>query len=70
MQSALARLLDEIDPAMIEEKVVPSPFSPRKARAWDLLLRRWASLNEGENGMLDAFLGYFAEAYDKETRRK
>lgn len=70
MQRALARLLDEIAPDTIERKAAGSVFSSRKAQAWDLLVQRWDERSAGENGMLDTFLAYFAEAYDEISENK
>jgi len=64
MQTALARLLENISPHTIEKKLAPSTFMSKKARAWDALLAAWAAREEvHENGMLDVFLAYFSEAY-------
>ncbi|BCH33458.1 type VI secretion protein [Mesorhizobium sp. L-8-10] len=70
MQKALARLLDPLAPEVIETKAQGSAFTSSKARAWDLFVQRWGERNAGENGMLDAFLAYFSEAYDEATGKK
>jgi type VI secretion system protein ImpI len=70
MQKALARLLDELSPETIEAKVGTSAFPLKKGRAWDAFVARWEEKNANANGMLDAFLAYFAEAYDDVTRKK
>lgn len=70
MQKALARLLDPLAPEVIETKARGPTFTSWKARAWDLFVQRWGERNAGENGMLDAFLAYFAEAYDEAAGRK
>lgn len=71
MQSALSRLLDDISPDAIEQKIPPSAFASRKSRAWDTFVATWEA-KEGvhENGMLDVFLAYFSEAYAKAVRHK
>ncbi len=41
-------------------------LSSRKARLWDLYLARWqAKTLRHEDGLLDAFMLYFAECYDQ-----
>jgi type VI secretion system protein ImpI len=71
MQTALARLIEDISPATIEKKLTPSSFMSKKARAWDALLAAWAAREEvHENGMLDVFLAYFSEAYADASRER
>jgi type VI secretion system FHA domain protein len=69
IQPALARLLDDLAPETIEARVKSSGLlSNRRARAWETFVERWdAKAQAHENGMLDVFLTYFAEAYDRET---
>jgi type VI secretion system FHA domain protein len=69
IQPALARLLDDLAPETIEARVKTSGLlSNRRARAWETFVERWdAKAQAHENGMLDVFLTYFAEAYDKES---
>jgi type VI secretion system protein ImpI len=70
MQKALARLLDDLSPEAIASKVGGVAFSSRKSRSWDLFEERWEQKTAaGENGMLDVFLAYFAEAYDEASRQ-
>ena len=70
MQKALARLMDDFAPDRLLEKAGGSAFSSRKSRAWDLFAERWEQKSAaGENGILDAFLAYFAEAYDEASRK-
>jgi type VI secretion system protein ImpI len=70
MQKALARLMDDFAPEGLLEKAGGAAFTSRKSRAWDLFAERWEQKSAaGENGMLDAFLAYFAEAYDEASRR-
>jgi type VI secretion system protein ImpI len=71
MQKALARLLADFAPETIEAKVEKSTFANRKAKAWDAFVSRWeAKTDAHENGMLDVFLMYFAEAYEEASRRQ
>ena len=69
MQKALGRLLDQLAPETIEMAVRGSAFASKKGRAWDLFVERWEERNAGENGMLDAFLAHFAEAYDEASTK-
>lgn len=70
MQKALGRLLDDLSPETIEAKAGGSAFSSKKSRAWDTFVARWESKTEAhENGMLDVFFAYFAEAYDEFNKK-
>jgi len=71
MQAALSRLLDDLSPEAIAKKIPPASFSSRKSQAWDALVATWRAMEEKhENGMLDVFLAYFAEAYAKAGKQK
>ena len=71
MQSALLRLLDDLSPDAIEQKLPPSSFASKKGRAWDTFVSTWQVKEEAhENGMLDVFLAYFSEAYAKAAKPK
>ena len=69
IQPALARLLDDLAPETIEARVKAAGLlSNRRARAWETFVERWdAKAQAHDNGMLDVFLTYFAEAYDDEA---
>ena len=70
MQPALARLLEDLSPESIEERSTGGLMSSKKARAWELFVERWdAKTHPYENGMLDVFLTYFAEAYDEAVKK-
>lgn len=69
MQKALARLLDELAPETIEARVGSSAFPLKKSRAWDVFVTHWEEKSAHANGILDAFLAYFAEAYDEVSRK-
>lgn len=65
IQPALARLIEDLSPESVEQKVGGSILHSRKARAWEIFVERWdAKTHPYENGMLDLFMKYFAEAYD------
>ncbi len=72
MQKAIFRLLeDELAPDAIEKKVSKSTFANSKAKAWETYVASWNSKVDGrENGMLDVFLAYFAEAYREATSKR
>jgi type VI secretion system protein ImpI len=71
MQAALSRLLDDLSPEAIARKIPPASFSSRKSQAWDALVATWRTMEDKhENGMLDVFLAYFAEAYAKAGKQK
>jgi|SRR6056297_1103248 len=71
IQPALARLLEDLAPETIEARVKTSGLlQNRRAKAWDTFVERWdAKAQSHENGMLDVFLAYFAEAYDRQNER-
>jgi type VI secretion system protein ImpI len=70
MQKALARLLDDISPETITAKVGSSAFSSKKSRSWELFVERWETKSgPHDNGMLDVFFAYFAEAYDEANKK-
>lgn len=70
MQKALARLLDDFSPEAIAAKVGNSVLSSKKSRSWDVFVERWEQKSGShDNGMLDVFLAYFAEAYDEASRK-
>ena len=71
MQKALSRLLDDLSPEAVQSKVAQSPFSNRKAKAWETFVARWEAKTESHaNGMLDVFLGYFSEAYQQMSGKR
>ncbi|MBS3650114.1 type VI secretion system-associated FHA domain protein TagH [Pseudaminobacter sp. 19-2017] len=69
MQKALGKLLDELSPETISAKVGNATFS-KKSRSWEVFVERWEQKTaEHENGMLDVFFAYFAEAYDAANKK-
>ena len=70
MQPALARLLEDLSPESIEERTTGGIMSSKKTRAWETFVERWdAKTHPYENGMLDVFLAYFADAYDDAVKK-
>ncbi len=70
MQHALKLLLGEFDPDVIEntstgDRGLAGVVGSRKARFWDIYVARWqARTQNNEDGMLNAFMEYFAGCYD------
>lgn len=75
MQQALTRLMEEFDPEIIE-KTAPADrgllaaMGSQKARLWDLYVARWRARSQSQKeGLLKAFMTYFAECYDSDGNR-
>lgn len=65
IQPALAQLLEDLSPESVESRAGGGLVGSKKAKAWEVYVERWdAKTHPYENGMLDVFLKYFAEAYD------
>jgi type VI secretion system protein ImpI len=70
MQYALKQLMAEFDPVAIEhtsqaDRGLAGMVGSRKARLWDLYVARWQARTQSkEDGLLNAFMDYFAERYD------
>lgn len=74
MQHALKRLMDEFTPDEIEKASTLSRGvfgrGPNKAACWDTFATRWKATTRGqEDGMLNTFMQYFAEYYDRDGNR-
>ncbi|WHQ68577.1 type VI secretion system-associated FHA domain protein TagH [Methylorubrum extorquens] len=71
MQNALRLLTDELSPEGIEasdekDRGLTGLLGSRKARLWDIYTTRWDALASlHDDGMIDAFLVFFADCYDK-----
>ncbi len=76
MQQAVRMLVEDLDPQAIEaaageDKGLAALFGAHKARLWDLYVARWQAKSlRHEDGLVDAFMLYFAQCYDqgKETK--
>jgi type VI secretion system protein ImpI len=70
MQHALRKLLADLDPDVIDktskdDRGLVNVLGSRRARLWDIYSTRWKALTQSnEDGMLNAFMNYFAEYYD------
>lgn len=71
MQHAVRMLVEDLDPKAIDEaagsdKGFAALFGSRKTRLWDLYVARWQAKSlRHEDGLVDAFMLYFAECYDQ-----
>jgi type VI secretion system protein ImpI len=75
MQQALRLMLGELDPEVIEnttavDRGLAAVVGSRKARLWDVYVARWQARTQSHaDGMLNAFMDYFAECYDRDEMR-
>ena len=71
MQHALKMLVEDLDPQAITEATaqdggIGGLIGSRKAKMWEAYVARWdAKTAPYENGLVDAFMIYFAECYDR-----
>jgi type VI secretion system protein ImpI len=74
MQQALRLMLGEFDPDVIEntaagDRGLAGMVGSRKARLWDIYVARWQARTQNHaDGMLSAFMDYFADCYDRGER--
>lgn len=71
MQHAVRLLVADLDPKTIEAEDkgggLAAMVGSRKARLWDSYVARWQErTRRHEDGLVDAFMTYFAECYDRE----
>jgi type VI secretion system protein ImpI len=71
MQNALSMLIEDLDPQTIDQQAggdrgLAGMVGSRKARLWDAYVARWqAKTARHDSGMVDAFMQYFADCYDR-----
>jgi type VI secretion system protein ImpI len=74
MQHALRLMLGEFDPDVIDnsaaaDRGLAGMVGSRKARLWDIYVARWQARTQGRaDGMLNAFMDYFADCYDRDEK--
>jgi type VI secretion system protein ImpI len=72
MQQAITMLMADLDPRSIEKdndagRGVAGLLASRKAKLWDGFEARWeAKVGRKGGGPIEAFMSYFAEAYDRD----
>jgi type VI secretion system protein ImpI len=75
MQQALKMLVEELDPQSIERATEPdrglgAVVGSRRARLWDAYVALWeAKASRHDNGLLDAFMLYFSECYQRNASK-
>jgi type VI secretion system protein ImpI len=72
MQHALTVLLADLDPRAVEREAdegrgIAGLLVSRKAKLWDAYAARWENtIGRAGGGPIEAFMAYFAEAYDRD----
>jgi len=75
MQQALRLMLGGFDPDVIEnmstgDRGLAAVVGSRKARLWDIYVARWQARTQSHaDGLLSAFMNYFADCYDHDEDR-
>ena len=71
MQQAARRLAEELSPEAVEaalpaEGGLGAVMASRRSRLWDSYVARWkTTTGRHENGLVDVFMLYFTECYDR-----
>jgi type VI secretion system protein ImpI len=71
MQQALGMIVADLDPEAIENSIeadrgLSGMIGSRKARLWDAYVSRFQAKTRGQDGgLVDVFMQYFAECYDR-----
>jgi type VI secretion system protein ImpI len=76
MQQALAMIVADLDPRAIDaatetDRGLSAVMGSRKARLWDAYVARWQAKTRGrDEGLVDVFMEYFAQCYDRGATTK
>ena len=76
MQQAIAMMVADLDPQAIDsateaDRGISGVIGSRKARLWDAYVARWQAKTRGQDGgLVDVFMQYFAESYDRGDTKK
>jgi type VI secretion system protein ImpI len=76
MQAAVRMLADDLDPEKIEQSIdadggLSAVLASRRARLWDAYVARWRTKTKRhDDGLVDVFMLYFAECYDRISNGK
>ena len=71
MQHAVRMMIEDFDPKNIEKNApadagISAMLASKKARLWDAYVISWNSrIDRRDNGMMDVFMQYFADYYDR-----
>src|SRR5262249_223676 len=71
LREGLRLMLGKFDPVVTEnqpagDRGLAAVVGSRKARLWDIYVARWQARTQSHaDGMLNAFMDYFAECYDR-----
>ena len=74
MQQAVRQLAEDLDPAQVEGSLgadggLSAMLGSKKARLWDAYVTRWqAKTARRDDGLVDVFMQYFADCYDRIDR--
>lgn len=75
MQQAVRMLVEELDPRSIERTAAPdrglgAMVGSRKAKLWDAYVTLWeAKTARHDDGMVDTFMHYFSECYQRNASK-
>ncbi len=76
MQAAMRRLAGELSPEAIEKSLpggggLAERLGSRRGRLWEAYLARWnAKTEHHDDGLVDVFMLYFSDCYDRSLERK
>jgi type VI secretion system protein ImpI len=71
MQAAVRMLAEDLDPAALDKATpteggIAGMMASRRAKLWDAYVTRWnAKTSRHDDGLVDVFMLYFADCYDR-----